>query len=109
MEPFAAPPWFMARVARIIAPTDLSPAADPATERAVPALDPDRQREIEELFRATDHNVDALIDYSEFAQLVRDLDPGIEPTALRVGFSAIDTDRDGRIDLAEFLDWWAER
>jgi hypothetical protein len=75
MESFAAPPWFMTKVADIIAPTDCSPAADQATERAVPALNPDRQREMEELLRATDHNVDALIDYIEFAQLVRDLDP----------------------------------
>jgi Ca2+-binding EF-hand superfamily protein len=28
---------------------------------------------------------------------------------LKIGFSEIDTNHDGRIDLPEFVDWWTDR
>lgn len=65
-----------------------------------------RIEEIEELFEQNDTDGNGDIDFDEFAALVRDLDQGISPASLEIGFREIDVNKDGRINFGEFLDWW---
>lgn len=62
--------------------------------------------EIEELFEQNDTDGNGDIDFQEFTALVADLDPKMPGSALTVGFRDIDTNKDGRINFDEFLDWW---
>lgn len=64
--------------------------------------------EIEELFEMNDSDGNGDIDFVEFTALLGDLESGLAPDALAIGFAEIDTNKDGRIDLAEFLNWWME-
>ncbi len=66
----------------------------------------DHVDEIVDLFEQNDTDGNDAIDFAEFEALVLELDPNMPRAALEVGFRATDTDHDGRIDLAEFLDWW---
>ena len=66
----------------------------------------DRVEEIEELFEQNDADGNGDIDFGEFAMLMRELDPQMTKTSLEVGFREIDANKDGRINFAEFLEWW---
>ena len=67
-----------------------------------------RIEEIEELFEQNDTDGNGDIDFSEFASLMRDLDERMSEQTLQIGFHEIDVNKDGRINLAEFLEWWSE-
>jgi Ca2+-binding EF-hand superfamily protein len=67
-----------------------------------------RVEEIEELFEQNDSDGNGDIDFAEFASLMRDLDDNILQPSLEIGFREIDVNKDGRINLAEFLEWWSE-
>lgn len=66
----------------------------------------DRIAEIEELFEQNDTDGNGDIDFTEFARLIGDLDPQMPHAALEIGFREIDTNKDGRINFDEFLEWW---
>ena len=66
----------------------------------------DRVEEIEELFEQSDTDGNGDIDFGEFSTLLADLDPLMEHAALETGFRDIDTNKDGRINFDEFLEWW---
>ena len=65
--------------------------------------------EITEDFSCCDGNGDGRIDYAEFKEFLECLDAQIAEAQLLVGFREIDTDRDGLIDLSEFIRWWREQ
>jgi len=79
-------------------PTNRSSTPGPVLE--------DRLDEIEALFIQADGDGDQEIDLPEFRSLMRDLDPEMADSTVAIGFQAIDTDHDGRIDLGEFREWW---
>jgi Ca2+-binding EF-hand superfamily protein len=41
--------------------------------------------------------------------MLADLEAGVNEGEARVGFREIDTDKDGAIELDEFIEWWSER
>ena len=71
---------------------------------------PDRNEELAEidaLFARADRDHDGQIDFTEFKALVRELDDGLmNDEMLRIGFVETDADRNGRINIDEFRDWW---
>ena len=67
-----------------------------------------RIEEVVDLFESNDTDCDGDIGLAEFHVLMRELDPAMSAEALSIGFHEIDTNKDGRIDLAEFLDWWRD-
>jgi Ca2+-binding EF-hand superfamily protein len=40
--------------------------------------------------------------------MLDDLEADIDEEEARIGFRAIDTDRDGAVGLDEFVEWWGE-
>jgi Ca2+-binding EF-hand superfamily protein len=67
-----------------------------------------RLDEIVELFELNDNDGNGDIDFAEFAALSCGLDADLSHDALAIGFAEIDTNKDGRVDLAEFLNWWLD-
>jgi len=65
-----------------------------------------RIEEIEELFEQNDTDGNGDIDFAEFQALMRELDETLSQHALEIGFREIDSNRDGRINFDEFIDWW---
>jgi Ca2+-binding EF-hand superfamily protein len=53
-----------------------------------------------------DRNKDGLMEYGEFVNFLNALNAGMSEQECRIGFTEVDTDKDGVIDLEEFLDWW---
>jgi Ca2+-binding EF-hand superfamily protein len=74
-------------------------------------MDQDKERiaELAESFAYNDRDDDGKIGLAEFKTMLDELESGIGDDDARIGFAAIDTDRDGAIELDEFLDWWSER
>jgi hypothetical protein len=68
----------------------------------------ERVEEIEELFEQNDTDGNGDIDFSEFSALMKELDAQMPQTALEAGFREIDANKDGRINLDEFLVWWLD-
>jgi Ca2+-binding EF-hand superfamily protein len=62
--------------------------------------------EIDALFARADADHDGQIVFSEFRALVRELDPQITDSILRVGFEETDVDHNGHINIDEFRAWW---
>lgn len=68
-------------------------------------------RELQELvehFAQCDRNHDHRIDFAEFTELLRNLEAEMSDEEMRIGFEAIDRNRNGSISFAEFRDWWLE-
>ena len=65
--------------------------------------------ELKESFDYNDGNGDGKISLDEFKSMLDELDAYVDDREARVGFTAIDTDRDGAIDFDEFVAWWSER
>lgn len=68
-------------------------------------------RELQELvehFAQCDRNRDQRIDYAEFVELLTNLEAGMSPEEMRLGFELIDRNRNGSISFGEFRDWWLE-
>jgi Ca2+-binding EF-hand superfamily protein len=72
------------------------------------AVTPEEYDELKESFEYNDSNADGKIDFSEFLSMLNDLEADIGEAEARIGFRAIDTDRDGAIGLDEFVEWWGE-
>lgn len=64
--------------------------------------------ELEDSFRYNDANNDGRIDFTEFVNMLDALEAGMKTDEARVGFEEIDTDKDGSIELDEFIDWWRD-
>jgi Ca2+-binding EF-hand superfamily protein len=60
----------------------------------------------EEIFDRADADGDQIIDVVEFRSLTRELDSEMSTDWVEDEFRAIDHDRDGRVDFAEFKHWW---
>ena len=69
---------------------------------------PEEYDELKESFEYNDSNDDGKIDFGEFVSMLDDLEADVGETEARIGFRAIDTDRDGAIELDEFVEWWSE-
>lgn len=70
---------------------------------------PERLAELRESFQYNDRNGDGKIDFSEFLNMLEDLEANVEAGEARIGFDEIDTDNDQAIIFQEFVDWWGER
>jgi Ca2+-binding EF-hand superfamily protein len=66
-------------------------------------------QELKESFDYNDSNRDGKISLEEFKTMLDELEAYIGDGEARIGFAAIDSDRDGAIDFDEFLAWWTER
>jgi len=67
---------------------------------------PEALQELSEDFEFADGDHDGFVDFAEFTELLDGLGAEMSGTDLRIGFQEIDTDRDGRIGLQEFIAWW---
>ncbi len=68
-------------------------------------------RELQELvehFAHCDRNGDQRIDFAEFVELLENLEAGMSPEEIRIGFESIDRNGNGSISFAEFRGWWLE-
>ena len=70
---------------------------------------PEKVAELRESFQYNDPNGDGKIDFSEFRNMLRDLEANVAADEARIGFSEIDTDNDSAIEFDEFIEWWSER
>jgi Ca2+-binding EF-hand superfamily protein len=68
----------------------------------------EREDELRMLFQGCDSNGNGSLQFSEFVTLLENLGAGMGAEECTIGFTEIDTDRDGRINFAEFLRWWEE-
>ncbi|MEM1436077.1 MAG: EF-hand domain-containing protein [Pseudomonadota bacterium] len=69
----------------------------------------DRTGELREFFDDCDRNNDGLIEFSEFALLLKNIGNDVSESECRIGFEELDADHDGRIDFDEFVVWWQEQ
>jgi len=69
---------------------------------------PEVLQELLEDFEFADGDHDGYIDFGEFSGLLDDLGADMSGAELRIGFQEIDTDRNGRIGLDEFVAWWTQ-
>ncbi len=69
---------------------------------------PEVLQELLEDFEFGDGDHDGYIDFGEFSRLLDDLGADMSGAELRIGFQEIDTDRNGRIGLDEFVAWWTQ-
>lgn len=65
-----------------------------------------KAREIRENFDYFDVDNNGLIDFDEFAALLKVISPRSTVKQAAEGFSIIDTNSDGYVDLDEFMAWW---
>jgi calmodulin len=63
-------------------------------------------QELEDDFAFADSDHDGYVDFGEFTGLMDNLGAEMSGTDLHIGFQEIDTDRNGRIGLTEFIAWW---
>ena len=62
-----------------------------------------------ESFNHFDRDGDGRIDLAEFGELCQALGGAIDDEHKRIGFKAIDSNRNGAIDFDEFVAWWRDR
>jgi Ca2+-binding EF-hand superfamily protein len=69
------------------------------------------QEELDELREAFDYNDrdnDGRIQLDEFSAMLDELEADMSGNEIEIGFKDIDTNDDGLVDFAEFVDWWIE-
>jgi len=64
--------------------------------------------ELREAFDYNDRDHDGMIQLDEFSDMLDELEADMSPKDIEIGFKDIDTNDDGLIDFAEFVDWWIE-
>ena len=67
-----------------------------------------QQQELREHFAFCDTDRDHRINYTEFLELLENLEAGMSEEEMRVGFGLIDLDGNGYITFDEFSRWWTE-
>jgi Ca2+-binding EF-hand superfamily protein len=72
------------------------------------ALNDPKLAELRESFRQCDSDKDGYVEYEEFATLLDNLGADMTRQEKHIGFQAIDTDDDQRIDFGEFAEWWRD-
>ena len=73
-------------------------------------IDPDRIQEVRELFGYFDADRNGYLDPDEFERFLAALAEGeATETPTKVSFDHVDTNKNGRIEFSEFLDWWLGR
>ena len=70
---------------------------------------PEELAELEENFQYNDLDNDGSIGFDEFLNMLNNMEAQISPDEARIGFQSIDTNRDGVIELDEFVEWWRGR
>lgn len=60
-------------------------------------------------FSNFDNNKTGLLDFSEFAELVKSLGMNVSHEQLKEGFNKIDLDNNHSIDFEEFMAWWGKQ
>jgi Ca2+-binding EF-hand superfamily protein len=68
---------------------------------------PAGHRELLQQFAVADRDNDGRIDFVEFKLLLDGLEAAMSIEEMQIGFSEVDTNRDGLIDCREFIDWWS--
>lgn len=69
----------------------------------------EEEDELRTLFEGCDQNGNGTLQFAEFEEFLNNIGAGMSTRECRIGFSEIDTDRDGRIDFDEFYRWWQDR
>jgi calmodulin len=64
--------------------------------------------ELRETFDYNDRDGDGRIQLVEFSAMLDELEAEMSDSDIEIGFKDIDTNDDGLIDFAEFVDWWTE-
>lgn len=62
-----------------------------------------------EYFSNFDKNNNGVLEYSEFAELIKSLGLNLSDEQLKDGFHKIDTGNNNMITFEEFMDWWGEQ
>ncbi len=62
-----------------------------------------------EYFSNFDKNNNGVLEYSEFAELIKSLGLNLSDEQLKDGFHKIDTGNNNVITFEEFMDWWGEQ
>jgi Ca2+-binding EF-hand superfamily protein len=70
--------------------------------------DYDRE-EILTYFNNFDSNNNGVLEFSEFAELIKHLGLNIADEQLKDGFNKIDTGNNNMINFDEFMTWWGEQ
>ena len=60
-------------------------------------------------FTNFDSNNNGVLDFSEFAELIRSLGLNLDNEKLKAGFNKIDTGNNNVINFEEFMAWWGEQ
>jgi Ca2+-binding EF-hand superfamily protein len=72
-------------------------------------LTPEKFEELRESFDYNDLDDDGSIEFDEFVNMLNNLEAQVSRDEARIGFRAIDTNKDGVIGLDEFIEWWRAR
>ncbi len=72
------------------------------------ALDQDQLDEVRDIFGHFDRDKNGTIDAGEFKALLEALGADMEPEAIEIGLSIVDSDGNGTVEFDEFLAWWTE-
>lgn len=62
--------------------------------------------EIKDNFKFFDQDNNHKIDITEFTQLLKIISPSATDQQAEAGFNMVDSNKDGYIDLEEFIAWW---
>jgi len=60
-------------------------------------------------FTNFDSNNNGMLEFSEFAELIRSLGLNMDHEQLKDGFDKIDTGNNNLINFEEFMVWWGEQ
>jgi calmodulin len=64
--------------------------------------------ELREAFDYNDRDNDGRLQLDEFSAMLDELESDMAGNEVEIGFKDIDTNDDGLIDFAEFVEWWTE-
>ncbi|MEM6640689.1 MAG: EF-hand domain-containing protein [Pseudomonadota bacterium] len=71
-------------------------------------LSDDQLANVRDSFEFADRDGNGVIEFKEFASLLRVLSPNASDDQVGAGFSIVDTDSDGQISFDEFVAWWQQ-
>jgi Ca2+-binding EF-hand superfamily protein len=62
-----------------------------------------------EYFNNFDTNNNGVLEFSEFAELIKSLGLNLSDEQLQEGFNKVDTGNNNMINFEEFMVWWGEQ